>query len=246
MTKRALVIGINYEGPNKLNGCVSDAFRVNDMLMNRGFIVLLLTENNTHYNIFQAIRWLLCDCSVDQLKTCSHNKDGISSDMLYYHFSGHGNVIHDKNTTYNSIITEDHKYITNDDIYKNLLCLLPQGVKLRGCVDCCSSRSNFDLKWNITKKDRIYTLQKSSNGRNNYCDAIIISSSSNYNNSYDTVINGIKTGVLTYYYLEYVNKHNKIILSKLLDYLHTKLSHYYQTPGISMGKQMSLTTDLWY
>ena len=33
-TKKALVIGINYSGANELRGCVSDAKRVEDMLVN--------------------------------------------------------------------------------------------------------------------------------------------------------------------------------------------------------------------
>lgn len=245
MNRRALVIGIDYEGSNKLNGCINDAIRVNDMLKNRGFIVLLLTENNTYSNILRGIRWLLCNCPVDQFETCLHNTDNISSDMLYYHFSGHGSVIRDQNRSYNSIITEDLKYITNDDIYNRLICLLPQNTKLRGCVDCCNSRSNFDLKWDLVKKNKTYTLQKTGNGRNSYCDAIIISGSSNYGNSYDTIIDGINTGVLTHYYLEYVNKHLEISIYALLNYLNNKLKSYHQTPGIALGKQMSIMTDFW-
>lgn len=247
MDKRALVIGINYDDTNRsLNGCVNDAVRVKNMLETRGFIVLLLTENSTHSNILSGIRWLLCDCSVKQFEKCNHDKSNITNNTLYYHFSGHGTrtTVYD-NIDKNAIITKDNKYITSEDIHKYLIRLLPESSKLRGCIDCCNSRSNFDLKWDLVKRDKTYELQKTGNGRNSYCDAIIISGSSNYGNSYDTVINGVSTGVLTHYYLEYIDKHSKICIDKLLDYLYIKLAYYHQTPGISIGKQIPITADFW-
>lgn len=254
MEKRAVVIGINYANSSRgLSGCISDANRISKVLKERGYNVLLLTDKikPTRNNIIESFRWLLHSCGRRDFGKPRNFETVSSGTKLYFHFSGHGAQITDKNDDEpdrldEAIVTYDNKNISDDYIHKNLINVIPEGVQLRGTVDCCNSRTNLDLRWTLNKFNNSYAMIKTGSGRNSYCDAIIISGASDNGSSYDTVINGVNTGVLTYYYLEALSKNNySMSVNELLDYIQKRIDikGYKQKAGICFGKQMSITTN---
>lgn len=234
MGKYALVIGINYTGTKlELKGCIEDANRISSMLKDKGFKVFLLTEFPVYNDIVRGIHWLASKC--------------YNENILYFHFSGHGiqlpaNIPGEPNRLDNYFIAYDGKYISNDFIHKHLVSKITDGVKLRGSIDCCNSKSHFDLKWCVAKSNNILTLQKSKVYRNSYCDAIIISGCCDGQSSYDTIINGNHTGVFTHYLLSILAP--GITISELSTRLENDIraAGFSQIPNICVGKHMALTS----
>jgi hypothetical protein len=151
MVKKALLIGINYKGSeSELRGCIQDVRNINQILVeNCGYErqnIRVLTEEDrivpTRKNIEDNINWLL-----------SNSKAG---DTLFFQYSGHGASIDDKNGDERDrkdeiIIPVDYKtngVITDDWLYTNLACAVPEGVTLWAFTDCCHSGTILDLKYN--------------------------------------------------------------------------------------------------
>ncbi len=253
MKKRAVIIGINYTGTHQsLGGCINDAIRMASLVKSHGYTVLLLTDKirPTYENICESFNWLLHDCDEKAFGKSSKYNMISPGTTLYFHFSGHGVRTKDKNVVEldqpnRAIITHDNKILSDDYIYKNLISKLPEGVKLRGSMDCCNSRTNFDLRWTLGKVKNSFVLEKTGSGRNSYCDVIIVSGASDGGKSYDAIINGVRTGVLTHYYLKIMEEHNyELPVNILLDQLEKKIQNkgYRQSPGICFGKYMDIAT----
>src|SRR5258706_2340165 len=92
MTKRALLIGINYIGtPSELNGCIIDVKNIKKLLMsNFKYLeqnIVMMTDDvmpfPTKQNMLNEIN-----------KIVALTKPG---DVLFMHYSGHGSQVYDKN-----------------------------------------------------------------------------------------------------------------------------------------------------
>lgn len=88
MAKRALLTGINdYNRISDLRGCCNDVMNIRDILKTYfGFenkdIRVLTDSRATQANILQRLEWL--------------TNDAKPGDVLYFHFSGHGSQIRDR------------------------------------------------------------------------------------------------------------------------------------------------------
>ena len=139
--RRALIIGINdYPDPaNHLDGCVNDAFRMSEVLQERGFtaenIRVVLNQRATADAIRERLAWLLYRA-----------EDGAERVLFY---SGHGAQM----PGYNSFEEVDHvdeclvpydfawnekTAITDKDLYR-LYSDLPFGARFFAMFDCCHS-----------------------------------------------------------------------------------------------------------
>ena len=140
-SRRALIIGINnYPDPaNHLDGCVNDAFRVSEVLQERGFqpqnIRLLLDDRATANAIRERLAWLLYRA-----------EDGMERVLFY---SGHGAQIPGKNGFEEidhvdeclvpfDFAWTDETAITDKDFYR-LYSDLPYGARFFAMFDCCHS-----------------------------------------------------------------------------------------------------------
>jgi hypothetical protein len=139
--RRAVIIGINdYPEPaNRLDGCVNDAFRMSEVLQERGFksknIRVVLNERATADAIRERLAWLLYRA-----------EDGMERVLFY---SGHGAQIPGRNgfeevdhvdeclVPYDFAWT-DQTAITDKDFYR-LYSDLSYGTRFFAIFDCCHS-----------------------------------------------------------------------------------------------------------
>ena len=88
VTKKALLVGINYLGKStQLYGCINDVQSVQAHLVSKGFTCQCITDQTalkpTRVNILNAFTRLLTDA--------------VAGDTLVFQYSGHGSFIRDKN-----------------------------------------------------------------------------------------------------------------------------------------------------
>lgn len=230
MVKKALLIGINYKGSNvELNGCINDVKNIKEILINNfdyldENIRILTEESNlipTKMTIQRSIQWLVSNIR--------------AGDTLYFHYSGHGAYISDKDNNESDgkdevIIPLDYRssgVITDDWFNVNLVKRIPIGVKLWGFMDCCHSGTLFDLKYNwksISKSKtenkvnqyrsdewttEYYFVYENENDIGNNSFICMFSASEDAQVASDANINGNYSGAFTYCFIEFI-KNNLI------------------------------------
>ena len=148
MVKYALLIGINYTGTeDELYGCINDINNTRTFLQSQmgytNFVVL--TDNTpvkpTKSNIMNEIISL-----ARRLK---------SGDEAWFHYSGHGALLRDRNgdeeSGNDSCLTPlDYMrtgFISDDVIRSNLVQRVPRGAKLYVVLDACHSGTGCDLRY---------------------------------------------------------------------------------------------------
>lgn len=154
MTRKALIIGINYIGTEfELRGCIPDALAIQDMLINnlrfKQEDIVLMTEEQSQELIPIKANILT---QIDKLL-----EDSLPGDTLFFHYSGHGTQVEDKNGDeddgYDECIvpldSDDNGYILDDDLRTLLVDKILPGVKLVGIMDCCCSGTGFDLRFSF-------------------------------------------------------------------------------------------------
>lgn len=143
MTKRALLIGINYFGtPNELAGCINDAKNMGKMLGGRGFQCTYLLDDGstpppTRNNILAAIQKFVLAAR--------------RGDELVFHFSGHGSHTRDGSGDEDDGRDEvlcplSGPVITDDTLRRVLTDRLPLRSSLLMVLDCCHSGTAGDLR----------------------------------------------------------------------------------------------------
>lgn len=153
--KKALLIGINYNGTNnQLNGCINDVQNIKTILVNNcGYDVTntrCLTDDPstsvsrrpTFANIVSSVAWLLSNAT--------------AGDTLIFYYSGHGASLTDRSSDETDgcdevLVPLDYDragVITDDWLFANLAAKVPAGVNLWIFTDCCHSGTMFDLRYN--------------------------------------------------------------------------------------------------
>eukprot|EP00835_Amoeboradix_gromovi_P000259 NODE_9_length_47730_cov_0.323718.p10 type:complete len:346 gc:universal NODE_9_length_47730_cov_0.323718:23013-24050(+) len=166
--RKALFVGINYFGTKaELRGCINDVKNIREWLeQNYKFDEMkVLTDDNkddmpTHANMVSAFKWLV--------------KDAKRGDSLFFHFSGHGGFIADKDNDEHdcqdeTIIPVDYEkagQITDDELHELLVVGLPEGVRLTCLFDCCHSGSALDLPFTYLDNGKIEVIVNDSNFQN--------------------------------------------------------------------------------
>ena len=146
--RRALLVGINYNGTSsQLYGCINDITNIGTYLFTvrkyNSFIVMSDTSSikPTRANILSGFNSLL--------------QGAKSGDELWFHFSGHGSLVRDRDGDEESgsdstICPLDYMrsgFITDDIIRSNLALLVPKGVRLYIVLDACHSGTGCDLRY---------------------------------------------------------------------------------------------------
>ena len=257
MTKKAVLIGINYVGTSaELKGCVNDVTNIAGILMTtRGYLpanVRTLTDSQaTKAGTMEAIRWLV-----------SKNKPG---DTLVFYYSGHGSTIVDKNGDETDkkdevLVPADYStqgFIDDDWLYKNLAAKVPAGVTLYGFTDCCHSGTMLDMRlcYDSTAKLKTGTLKIGmpfvpSNWTDSYSftmqrnatlpgNVVLFSGCQDNQTSADAFINNTAQGAFTYCFIAFLKQNTRTKLLDLLKYLKCTLQingFGSQVPRLSTGK----------
>lgn len=151
MTKKALLIGINYKNTSaQLNGCINDINDIKNILVdncsyNEKNVRVLTDETKlqpTKKNIEDGIKWLV-----------SNNLQG---DTLFFYYSGHGSCVKDVSNDETDgcdevLVPLDYVksgVISDDWLFGNMVSKVPLKVTLWAFTDCCHSGTITDLKYN--------------------------------------------------------------------------------------------------
>ena len=146
MTKKALLIGANYNGANQLYGCINDIIQMKGLLIDvYGFkpsdIVTLRDDDPSNMPTKTRILKEL----VNLVKS--------NADSVFIHYSGHGTNIADTNKDEKDgrdecIVPSDYStsgIISDDELNKALIGLKGTGIAV---FDCCHSGTILDLQFN--------------------------------------------------------------------------------------------------
>ncbi|CAM9316885.1 unnamed protein product [Ectocarpus sp. 6 AP-2014] len=149
---KCLLIGINYIGQQgELAGCHNDVDMMKKYITTHGYSMdpaacKVLMDDNVHgmpdhKGVIEGFRWLTADAK--------------AGDSLFMHYSGHGGSVKDTSgdeadNMDETLVPVDYKssgQITDDEILKELVMVLPEGVTLTVVMDCCHSGSILDLPY---------------------------------------------------------------------------------------------------
>ncbi|GAB0497551.1 hypothetical protein MMPV_008886 [Pyropia vietnamensis] len=163
--RRALLVGIAYEGKAHLPGTLNDVQNIAKLLSSsaafhrRNMVVLtdrsdagvgggVRTGPATRASILREMRALVSGAT--------------AGDSLFFHFSGHGSQVADNSSSGGApetdgmdetLVPSDWSspgsagggMIVDDEVYRALIEPLPEGVRLTACFDACHSGTAADL-----------------------------------------------------------------------------------------------------
>ena len=153
MSKRAIVIGINYVGKsNALKGCVNDAVDMRDVLVKKyGFpsqeIQVLIDDTRCAPGI-PAVP----PTKANVLSAWSRMTKGLrAGDQVVVTFSGHGAQAPNDGGVRDESDGKDECFLLQDgvlvdDEFSQMLSAIPAGVRVSVITDCCHSGTMCDLK----------------------------------------------------------------------------------------------------
>ena len=227
--RKALLVGINYTGtPYRLFGCINDVVNMGSYLQKvrkyNSFIIMTdtTTIKPTRSNILAGFKALL--------------QGAKSGDELWFHFSGHGTLVHDASRDEESgqdscicpIDVARAGFISDDVIRSNLAALVPKGVRLYMVLDACHSGTGCDLRYKYDDSSyltsRLTTLPEKyvpndwSLQQPNYefkrydktaGEVFCISGCQDEQTSADAFLGGQASGVVTYLLLNCLNNNSE-------------------------------------
>lgn len=258
MVKKALLIGINYEGTSaELKGCINDVENIKEILLSSFDYdcVKTLTEKSlspTKSNIENSIKEFV--------------RNTKSGDSLVFHYSGHGSHVSDKDGDESDkrdevLVPLDYKkagIITDDWLIDNLCKPLPKGVTLWCFADCCHSGTVLDLRYNIKSNcrpkygsmpsryissqwsdDFSFSLEKSLNIN---ADVFCLSGCQDQETAADAFINGQGQGAFTACLIEFLKRNEKVTLREALKEINCRLdmSRFKQNSQMSLSDLSNL------
>jgi hypothetical protein len=157
MTKRALLVGINYVGTShELKGCINDSNNMHNFLSARGFteIKMLQEADATTDGIKAGLAWLTAGV--------------LSGDVIVFHYSGHGSQLPSSVEAdgFEEIICPVDlnwldKVIT-DDTLRAAFNKVPNGVNTTVILDCCHSGTMLDQTESLDSTKALAAAPKAS------------------------------------------------------------------------------------
>ncbi len=245
MTKRALLIGINYIGTSsELNGCIIDVKNIKKLLMSN---FKYLEQNIVMMNDADGLMPTKQNMLDEINKIVALTKPG---DVLFMHYSGHGSQVYDKNgderynneTRYYDDVLCPCDYpkagFIVDDVLKEIIVnKIPKGAKLRAFFDCCHSGTVLDLSYIL--RNNIFTYVEAAGKLSDDC--LMISGCKDNQTSADAFIDQQYSGALTWALMKVlvnvgtVNTTWQTLLTTTQHYL--KDSGYTQIPVLTLGNK---------
>ncbi|KAF9219059.1 hypothetical protein BS17DRAFT_790102 [Gyrodon lividus] len=235
--KKALCIGINYTGQRReLRGCINDIKNVKRFLTSQwgfkdGDIVMLRDETSnprqmpTRKNMTDAMKWLV--------------KDARPHDSLFFHYSGHGGQIPDKNGDEIDGLDEvvypvDYKtagVIVDDEMHRIMVKSLPPGCRLTAIFDSCHSGTALDLPYIYHSNGRLKGNHISDCARAEKAtraDVVSFAACRDDQTSADTVQSGVAVGAMSYAFVTSLSRKPMQSYQELLRSLRDILRQNYQ------------------
>lgn len=263
--KRALLVGINYIGTQyRLNGCINDVVDVEAFLKTLGYTEFIKytdddpTKLPTRNNILIGFLNLL--------------KGAKAGDELWFHYSGHGVLLRDRNGDEVSgqdscICPSDFMrsgFITDDIIRANLAVKVPAGVRLVIVLDACHSGTGADLRFKCDDNSYLKKSLKTPKFFNpndwlinqkitelrNYSmtigDVFLISGCADNQTSADALTQSKWAGALTNSFLALLKYNPNYVWNTFLKDLNCflKVSGYSQRPVLSCGNTNVINTSV--
>lgn len=234
---KVLLVGINTYPTSPLRGCVNDVIRMSEVLtklynVKEEDIRMLVDSRATKGAIIERLNWLV---------------EGVKSgDRIYFHFSGHGSQVADRNDCAEvdqlaEIICpydfdwDPNCYITDHEFY-NIFKNITEGVRFNWASDSCHSgglasidreisssptmiRSRYiEPPEDIAWKIKIAKSKGILTARESKkLNVGFISGCRSNQTSADTVINGKPCGALTYYFSQSLSKISRESLKAVVE-----------------------------
>jgi len=258
MTKRALLIGINYPGSQcELNGCANDCLTSIRILRDHfGYPednIQFLTDANgldsyrlpTRTNILDGIKWLV---------------DGASAgDSLFFHYSGHGTWIRDtdgdeKDGHDECLCPSDYEeagLVVDDELYRLLIEPLPVGCRLFSLMDCCHSGTMLDLLYSYMPERSVEKSMVLTGNKECPAHVVMISGCRDDQTSADAFLDGKYAGAMTTAFTKSLKNWFKIhkgypkytkLLSLMLKFMQT--GGYSQRPQLNCSHSIDICGEL--
>ena len=253
--KRALLVGINYRGTSsKLHGCINDIKNVKEMLMKNGYKeenIRMMSDDHTElptkHKIAMGLIWLMKNETNKQME-------------LFFHYSGHGSWVYDKNGDEKDgrdecLVPIDYKrngMLYDDEIKVIVEDNLTSNSKLFSLVDACHSSTIFDLRYNLMcekihkDSDKIGTEFKIETHKYDgeiKGQLIVFSGCEDQQTSAEAWIERKSQGAMTYALTETMRKHNfDLTYEDLIKGIYeiVKGGNYTQSPTLSSNKTIIL------
>lgn len=241
--KKALCIGINYKGQRReLRGCINDAHNVKRFLTSNwgykdGDIVMLVDDTDnlrqmpTRKNILDAMRWLVSDAH--------------PHDALFFHYSGHGGQVPDKDGDEVDGLDEviypvDYKkagMIVDDEMHRIMVKSLPTGCRLTAVFDSCHSGTALDLPYIYHSNGRLkgnHIARQAQAEKATKADVISFAGCRDDQTSADTTQGGMAVGAMSYAFVTSLTNKPVQSYQELLKSIRAILKrHYQQKPQLS-------------
>ena len=251
IVKRALLVGINYRGTSgELNGCINDINNVKKMLLTQGYAeenIRMMSDDHkelpTKHKIAMGLIWLM------------KNEKNTSME-LFFHYSGHGSWVYDKNSDEKDgrdecLVPIDYKrsgMLYDDDLKSIIEDNLTSNTKLFSIVDACHSGTILDLKYNLNV-DKIDTSDSKINTEfkvetHQYSgeikgSVIVLSGCEDTQTSADAWLEKRAQGAMTYSFTETMRRNNfDLDFETLMTgiYQLVKENKFTQNPTLSSNK----------
>jgi hypothetical protein len=209
--KRALLMGFDYSGVNKLNGTVGDITLAKSTLIN-------------DYQFLDQNIYSFTDGDIYSL-LLSFINSSIAGDVNYIHYSGHAN----NNGQSDYLINEDLSIITNNEI-SNLFSKAENRTFVF-VVDACDSGAIFDLPFDFTDSGVKMLNNKTINS-----NIISISSSADTQLSFESEHASVGVfGNFSYVFYNYIGDHPESTWIQAIQEVRKQLKDQY--PELSVSKE---------
>ena len=242
MTKKALIIGINYIGTSSaLNGCINDVHNIKKELEKRGYspedITLLSDETETkptRNNILRGLLELILS----------------GAEELFFHYSGHGSHVKDlsgdeKDGQDECLVPLDYTTagMILDDELRGVICSLSENQSMMCVLDCCHSGSGIDLAYNLYERygGRYLSMKKDHRCKPTNGVCVMFSGCSDEDVSSDAYIGGKYQGAMTHSFLKALDQGSKTYEDLIRNIRkNLKDGKFSQVSQMSSGKKLNI------
>jgi len=232
--KKALIIGINYnETSLQLNGCINDAKLMERFLKNRNFTEIKLLTDETEIKPTK-------DNILKEIKNILENSN--KNDLIFIFYSGHGSYTIDRNNDeldgYDELLVPlDFDYIKDDELKQLINTYGKQDTNIIALFDCCNSGTSFDLRYQILDKLNYDDITENKANTETPCNIFYISGCRDDEYSIETNVNDDVQGLMTWAFLDIMNKNNKLSWRQLIKKMRENIKgRSFQIPQLSSGK----------
>ena len=248
--KRALLVGINYRRTSgELHGCINDIQNMKSLLMQNGYKeenIRMMSDDHelpTKHKIAMGLIWLMQNDKNEKME-------------IFFHYSGHGSWVYDKNSDEKDnrdecLVPIDYKrngMLYDDDIRTLVEDNLTSNTKLFSIIDACHSGTMFDLKYNVnvekidktdSKINTEFKIETHDYPGEIKGQVIVISGCEDTQTSADAWLESKSQGALTYSFTETMRKNMfNLNFETLMTNIYqiVKENNFTQNPTLSSNK----------